>query len=84
MPWSVWPSSTLRRPHGKKATFYYVKRWPKLFRQDLATVLVLLSEGKIEACVAEEVPLDRAADALVLLASGNTSGKVVLVPELGK
>jgi NADPH:quinone reductase-like Zn-dependent oxidoreductase len=67
-------------PNGKKAKFYYVKRWPKLFTQDLTTVLALLSEGKIEARVAEQMPLDRAADALGLLASGKASGKVVLVP----
>ena len=71
-------------PNGKKATFYYVKRWPKLFQQDLATVLALLSEGKIEARVAEQMPLDKAAEALGLLASGKASGKVVLVPELGR
>jgi NADPH:quinone reductase-like Zn-dependent oxidoreductase len=54
-------------PNGKKATFYYLKRWPKLFPQDLTTVLALLSEGKIEARVAEQMPLERAADALGLL-----------------
>ena len=62
-------------PNGKKATFYYVKRWPKRFQQDLATVLALLSEGKIEARVAEQMPLDRAAEALDLLASGKASGR---------
>jgi NADPH:quinone reductase-like Zn-dependent oxidoreductase len=70
-------------PNSNKATFYYVKRWPKLFSQDLATVLALLAEGKIEARVAEQMPLDRAAEALGILASGKTSGKVVLLPELG-
>jgi len=71
-------------PNGKKATFYYVKRWPKLFQRDLATVLALLSEGKIEARVAEQMPLYSAAEALGILASGKASGKVVLVPELGE
>ncbi len=71
-------------PNGKKASFYYVKRWPKLFQQDLATVLALLSEGKFEARVAGQMPLDRAAEALDLLASGKASGKVVLVPEPGE
>jgi NADPH:quinone reductase-like Zn-dependent oxidoreductase len=70
-------------PNGKKATFYYVKRWPKLFHKDLEVVLSLLSEGKIEARVAELLPLARAPEALGLLASGRTSGKVVLVPALG-
>ena len=71
-------------PNGKKATFYYVKRWPKTFQQDLATVLALLSEGKIEARVTERMPLERAAEALDLLASGKASCKVVLVTEDGE
>ena len=69
-------------PNGRRATFYYVKRWPKLFHLDLATVFSLLSEGKIEARVAERLPLDQADEALDLLASGKASGKVVLVPGL--
>ncbi len=68
-------------PDGKRATFYYVKRWPKFFQQDLATVLSLLSSGKIQAHVADRLPLERAAEALGLLVSGKASGKVVLVPE---
>jgi NADPH:quinone reductase-like Zn-dependent oxidoreductase len=51
-------------PNGKKATFYYVKRWTRLFHEDLATVLSLLSEGKIEARVAARLSLDQAAEAL--------------------
>jgi NADPH:quinone reductase-like Zn-dependent oxidoreductase len=38
-------------PDGKRATFYHVKRRPKLFREDLVQVLPLLAEGKIEARV---------------------------------
>jgi NADPH:quinone reductase-like Zn-dependent oxidoreductase len=70
-------------PNGKRATFYYVKRWPKLFREDLSTVLSLLAEGKIEARVTTRMPLEKAAEALALLASGNASGKVVLVSGSG-
>ena len=66
-------------PNGKKATFYYVQRWPKLFKEDLTTVLSLLAEGKIEARVDQRLPLEKAAEALELLASGQASGKVVLV-----
>ncbi len=69
-------------PNGRQATFYYVKRWPKHFQQDLATVFSLLSEGKIDAQVAGRLDLDRADEALGLLASGRASGKVVLVPGL--
>lgn len=66
-------------PDGKKATFYYVKRWPKFFREDLSTVLSLLSRGEIEAHATTRMPLERAAEALEFLASGRASGKVVLV-----
>ena len=69
-------------PNGKRATFYFVKRWPKLFREDLSTVFSLLAEGKIKARVDRRLPLERAAEALGLLASGKASGKVLLVPEL--
>ena len=67
-------------PDGKRATFYYVKRWPKFFQKDLSTVLALLAEGKIEAHAATRMPLEKAAEALGFLASGQASGKVVLVP----
>ena len=67
-------------PNGKRATFYYVKRWPKFFQEDLSTVLALLVEGKIEAHATARLPLERASEALALLASGKASGKVVLVP----
>ena len=69
-------------PNGRRATFYYVQRWPKLFKEDLSTVLSLLAEGKIEARVDRRLPLEGAAEALGLLASGKAIGKVVLVPGL--
>ncbi len=70
-------------PNGKRATFYFVKRWPTLFREDLSTIFSLLAEGKIEARVDRRLPLERAAEALGLLTSGKASGKIVLVPGLG-
>jgi len=69
-------------PDGRRATFYYVQRWPKLFRENLSTVLSLLAEGKIEARVARRMPLESASEALGLLVSGEVSGKIVLVPGL--
>jgi NADPH:quinone reductase-like Zn-dependent oxidoreductase len=69
-------------PNGRRATFYFVQRWPKLFQEDLTTVLSLLAEGKIEAYVAQRILLEKASEALGLLASGKASGKVVLVPDL--
>ena len=68
-------------PDGKRATFYYVKRWPRLFREDLSAVLALLADGKIEAHATTRMPLEKAAEALGFLAAGRASGKVVLVPE---
>ena len=68
-------------PNGKRATFYYVKRWPRFFREDLSTVLALLADGKIEAHATTRMPLEKADEALEFLASGQASGKVVLVPE---
>jgi NADPH:quinone reductase-like Zn-dependent oxidoreductase len=68
-------------PNGRRATFYYVKRWPKFFQEDLFTVLSLLAERKIEARVTTRMPLEEAAEALELLASGRVSGKVVLLTE---
>ena len=66
-------------PNGKRATFYYVQRWPKHFQEDLTTVLLLLAEGKIEAHATTRMPLEKAAEALGFLVSGGASGKVVLV-----
>ena len=70
-------------PDGRRATFYYVKRWPKLFQEDLAQVLSLLAYGKIEARVESRLPLEEATEALGLLASGKATGKIVLVPGSG-
>jgi NADPH:quinone reductase-like Zn-dependent oxidoreductase len=69
-------------PNGRRATFYYVQRWPKFFQEDLSTVLSLLAEGNIEARVDSRLPLERASEALGLLASDEASGKVVLIPGL--
>jgi NADPH:quinone reductase-like Zn-dependent oxidoreductase len=71
-------------PNGKRATFYYVKRWPKFFKEDLSKVLSLLAKGKVEARVAKRMSLKEASEALELLDSGGASGKVVLVPGLGE
>jgi len=67
-------------PNGRGATFYFVMRWPKLFRPDLARVLSLLAEGRITSNVSRTFPLEQAADALRLLESGEVGGKIVLLP----
>ena len=67
-------------PNGRRGTFYYVMRWPKLFRSDLARVLAMLADGQIDPRVARRLPLEQAAEALRLLESGKVGGKVVLIP----
>lgn len=67
-------------PNGRRATFYFVKRWPKHFEEDLSTVFSLLAGESIEAHVSERMPLEAAAGALGLLTSGKASGKIVLLP----
>ncbi len=42
----------------------------------------LLAQGRIQARVARQLPLERAAEGLRLAESGTVSGKVVLVPAL--
>jgi len=69
-------------PNGRRATFYYVRRWPKHFRGDLERVFALLVKNEIDAQVARRLPLEKATEALALLASGKVSGKVVLTPGL--
>ena len=53
---------------------------PGYFEGDLTTVHSLLVEGKIEAHVDGRMPLEKAAEALGVLALGKASGKLVLVP----
>ncbi len=48
----------------------------------LAEARALLAQGRIQARVARQLPLERAAEGLRLAESGTVSGKVVLVPAL--
>ncbi|HEX9334638.1 MAG TPA: zinc-binding dehydrogenase, partial [Pseudonocardiaceae bacterium] len=69
-------------PNGKRTTFYNAwsleKSQPTAYRTDLAEVLRLLADGKITPPVTKTVPLERAADAQLLLEQGSVRGKVVL------
>jgi NADPH:quinone reductase len=53
---------------------------PELFREDFATLIELLREGKINPVVAERLPLSEAQHAHELLESSASKGKLVLVP----
>jgi NADPH:quinone reductase-like Zn-dependent oxidoreductase len=69
-------------PNGKRTTFYNAwsleKSQPTAYRTDLAEVMWLLADGRITPPVGKTVPLERAADAQLLLAQGSVRGKVVL------
>jgi NADPH2:quinone reductase len=54
------------------------RRHPGWFRDDLTQLLGLLSEGRIHPVVAERFPLTEARRAHELLATGSTTGKLVL------
>jgi len=55
---------------------------PELFRQDLATLLDLLRQGKVRPLVAERLPLAKARQAHELLEQGGVTGKLVLVTDI--
>ncbi len=53
---------------------------PATIREDLARLLALLAEGKIEPVVAARLPLAEAARAHAMVERAEAAGKVVLVP----
>jgi NADPH:quinone reductase-like Zn-dependent oxidoreductase len=55
-------------------------RHPEWFREDFATLIELLREGRIHPVVAERMPLTEARHAHELLESSASKGKIVLVP----
>ena len=74
-------------PNGKSATFYGITalylRDKRPFMEDLPVLFQLLSEGKIKPIIAQKFPILEAAQANVLLESGQVIGNVVLLaPEL--
>jgi NADPH2:quinone reductase len=52
---------------------------PDWFHEDLTMLLNLLKEGKIKPIIAGRMPLNQAAHAHELLASGSVEGKIVLI-----
>jgi NADPH:quinone reductase-like Zn-dependent oxidoreductase len=71
-------------PNGKRATFYTIntfkKKHPEWFREDLALLLGLLAEGRIQPIVAERLPLEEVVRAHELMESAGARGKLVLLP----
>jgi NADPH:quinone reductase-like Zn-dependent oxidoreductase len=52
---------------------------PEWYRDDLSTLLSLLTEEKIRPIIAERIPLVAAVHAHELLEKGSVTGKLVLV-----
>jgi len=77
-------------PNGRHAHFYNLwggktlrpRRFHRELRAALTEVFALLAQGRIQAQIARQLPLERAAEAMRLAESGTISGKVVLVPGL--
>jgi NADPH2:quinone reductase len=72
---------------GQKRIFPYsiqtlMRLKPSWFREDLATLLDLLGQGKIKPVVADRLPLSDARKAHELLEKGGVTGKLVLIPNL--
>ncbi len=69
----------------KSAHFYAIttmkKEHPEWFREDLANLLDLLATRKITPMIADRLPLAQASHAHELLQSGQTTGKLVLLPQ---
>jgi len=70
-------------PNGRKAKFYSIqgteKKHPGWIREDLAKMVALLAEGKINPIIAERIPLAEASRAHELIEGGTTQGKLVLI-----
>lgn len=70
-------------PDGRKASFYIPtdknKKHEDWFRDDLASVLDLLANGKIHPVIAERLPLSDARCAHEMIEAGTAVGKIVLL-----
>ena len=58
----------------------YLKYAPKVLDDSLATLMEWYSQGKLRPHVSHVLPLDKAAEALNLLASRKSTGQVVVTP----
>jgi NADPH:quinone reductase-like Zn-dependent oxidoreductase len=70
-------------PDNKKFILYSIQTLkrlkPEWFHEDLILLLNLLKQGKINPIIAARMPLNQAARAHELLASGSVKGKIVLI-----
>ncbi len=64
-------------PNGKKSKIYAIK-YNSWFRDDLGQLFALLKEGKINPVIDRVLPLEKAAEAHVLLDKAAIKGKIVL------
>ena len=69
---------------GRRRVVPYSIQWlkrrrPDLFRQDFATLLELLRDGKIRPVIARRFPLEQARQAQEFLGHGGVTGKIVLL-----
>ncbi len=69
-------------PNGHATAFYSIgamrRRHPKWFQEDLAGLLAMLAEGRIDPVVAEVLPLEEARRAHERVEAGEVAGKLVL------
>lgn len=69
-------------PNGHATAFYSIgamrRRHPEWFREDLATLLAMLAEGRIAPVVAEVLPLEEVRRAHERVEAGEVAGKLVL------
>lgn len=79
MFFDVFATSRLR---GRRGAFYGIsllyRKNPQPFLEDLPKVFSLVATRKIEPVIAEVIPLERARQALELLATGTVAGKIVV------
>ncbi len=80
--WMMMFTSNLLRDK-RKSMLYSIQTLKRLkpdwFHEDLILLLNLLKQGKIKPIVAARMPLNQAAQAQELLASGSVKGKIVLI-----
>lgn len=75
-------------PNGRRARFFDlwagrrrdVERYRREAREDLGRVFALLRDGRLQAQIAAELPLQEAAAALRLAEGGGLTGKILLRP----